>query len=60
MALLAKHLPARSGDFIRDMGSVPGSGRPPGEGNFLAWKIPWSGGRGRLQSMGSQNQMLLK
>ena len=27
-----KNLPATSGD-IRDMGSIPGSGRSPGEGN---------------------------
>ena len=41
-------------------GSIPGSGRSPGEGNgnplqyFLAWKIPWTEEPGRLQSMGSQ------
>ena len=27
-----KNLPANAGD-VRDMGSVPGLGRPPGEGN---------------------------
>ena len=40
-------------------GSIPGSGRSPGEGNgnhssILAWKIPWTEEPGRLQSMGSQ------
>ena len=30
-----------------DLGSIPGSGRSPGEGNgnplhILAWKIPWT------------------
>ena len=40
-------------------GSIPGSGRFPGEGNgnslsILAWKIPWMEEPGRLQSMGSQ------
>ena len=40
-----------------DPGSIPGSGRSPGEGNgndssILAWKIPWTGEPGRLQSMG--------
>ena len=40
-------------------GSIPGSGRSPGEGNSkdsstLAWKIPWMEKPGRLQSMGSQ------
>ena len=44
---------------VRDPGSVPGSGRSPGEENathssILAWKIPWMEEPGRLQSMGSQ------
>ena len=29
---MVKNLPANAGD-IRDMGSIPGSGRSPGEGN---------------------------
>ena len=42
-----------------DQGSIPGSGRSPGEGNavhssILAWRIPWTEKPGRLQSMGSQ------
>ena len=42
-----------------DLGSIPGSGRSPGEGDgnplqYLAWKIPWMEEHGRLQSMGSQ------
>ena len=42
-----------------DPGSVPGSGRSPGEGNgnhssILAWRIPWREEPGGLQSMGSQ------
>ena len=32
VALVVKNLPAKAGD-IRDLGSIPGSGRPPGEGN---------------------------
>ena len=41
-----------------DLGSIPGLGRFPGEGNgyhssILAWKIPWTEA-GRLQSMGLQ------
>ena len=32
MALVVKNLPANTGD-IRDEGSIPGSGRAPGEGN---------------------------
>ena len=41
-------------------GSVPVSGRPPGEGNgnlswgILAWGIPWTEEPGELQSKGSQ------
>ena len=41
-----------------DLGSIPGSGRSPGEGNgssrTLAWKISWTEEPGRLQSIGSQ------
>ena len=42
-----------------DLGSIPGSGRSPGEGNgthsgMLAWKIPWAEEPDGLQSMGSQ------
>ena len=32
MALVVKNLPTNAGD-IRDRGSIPGSGRSPGEGN---------------------------
>ena len=32
MALVVKNLPANSGD-IKDVGSIPGLGRSPGEGN---------------------------
>ena len=50
---------------VGDPGSIPGSGRSPGEENgnplqysfqasTLAWKIPWTEEPGRLQSMGSQ------
>ena len=42
-----------------DMGSIPGAGRSSGEemaihSSTIAWKIPWTEGPGRLQSMGSQ------
>ena len=43
-----------------DPGSIPGSGRSPGEGNgnplssTLVWKIPWTEEPDRLQFMGSQ------
>ena len=43
---------------VGDMGSIPGSGRSPGEGNgnssTLAWKIPWTEKPGGLQSIGLQ------
>ena len=44
-----------------DLGSIPRSGRPPGEGNanVLALRIPWIEEPGRLQSMGSQSQAWL-
>ena len=55
---LVKNLPASAGD-ARDMGSIPGSGRFPGEGNgnpfqysCKFWKIPWTEEPGGLQSMG--------
>ena len=40
-----------------DQGSIPGSGRSPGEGmathsSILAWRIPWTEESGGLQSMG--------
>ena len=42
-----------------DEGSVPGSGRVPGEehGNpflYSCWRIPWTGEPGGLQSVGLQ------
>ena len=41
---------------VGDMGSIPGSGRSPGEGNgnssILAWRIPWTEELGGLQSTG--------
>ena len=41
------------------LGSVPGLGGSPGEGNgnplwYLAWRIPWTEEPGRVQFMGSQ------
>ena len=42
-------------------GSIPGSGRSPGEGHLLAtysgilvWEVPWTEESGGLQSMGLQ------
>ena len=44
-------------------GSIPGSGRSPGEGNsnhssILAWEIPLTEEPGGLQSMGSQKSQV--
>ena len=44
---------------LRDLGSVLGSGRSPGEGNgnphsILAWEISWTEESDGLQSIGSQ------
>ena len=52
---LVKNLPANAGD----PGSIPGSGRSPGEGNghplqYSCLDIPWTEEPGGLQSMGSQ------
>ena len=55
---MLKTLPANTGD-LRDVGSIPGSGRSPGGGHgnplhILAWRIPWTEEPGGLQSIGSQ------
>ena len=44
---------------VGDPGSIPGSGRSPGEGNdnplqYSCLEIPWTEEPGGLQSMGSQ------
>ena len=57
MALVVRNLPATAGD-IRDVGSISGSERSPGEENgnplqYTCWRIPWTEGHGRLQSIGS-------
>ena len=57
--LVVKSLPANAGD-IRDMDLIPGWEDPLEEGmethsNILAWRIPWTGESGRLQSIGSHS-----
>ena len=42
---------------VGDLGSIPGLGRSPGEGNgyplqYPAWRIPWTEEPGRLQVHG--------
>ena len=56
---MVKNPPASEGD-VRDVSSVPGSGRSPVEGvathsSILAWRVPWTEEPGRLWSIGSQN-----
>ena len=55
---MVKNPPGNVGD-AGDMGSIPGSGRSPGEGNgnlssILAWKTPRTVAWGGLQSVGLQ------
>ena len=55
-SLVAKNLPANVGD-AREAGSIPGSGRSPGEematySSILAWKIPWMEEPGTLHPTG--------
>ena len=55
---MVKNPTADSGD-AEDAGSIPGSGRSPGEGNgnplqYSCLEIPWAEEPGGLQSMGSQ------
>ena len=55
---MAKNLLANAGD-IKDLGSIPGSGRSPEKGmaihsSILSWKIPWTEEPGRLQFMESE------
>ena len=58
VAQIIKNLLANAGD-LRDMGSIPGSGRSLEEemathSSTLAWEIPWTEDLGRLRSIGSQ------
>ena len=46
VALVLKNRPANAG-HIRDVGSIPESGRSPGRGHgnslqYSAWRIPWT------------------
>ena len=58
VAQVIKEPPAKAGDS-RDVGSILGLGRSPGEGNSnplhdLAWRIPWTEEPGRLQPIALQ------
>ena len=57
---MLKNPPANAA-HLRDAGSIPGSGRSPGEGNdnsrqYSCLGNPWTGEPGRLQSMGFSRQ----
>ena len=61
---MVKNTPGQAGD-IRNMGSIPGWGRPLEEGtathpSVLAWRIPWTEEPGGLESKGSQSRAGLK
>ena len=51
VVLVAKNPPADTGD-VRDVSSIPGSGRSPGGRHGNPWKIPWTGRNGGLLSIG--------
>jgi len=58
VALVVKNLPASAGD-LRDLGSIPGLARSPGEGNgnplqYSCLENPWTEKPGGLWSTGSQ------
>ena len=58
---VVKNPPTNAGDS----GSIPGSGKSPGEGNgthssILVWEIPWTEKPGELQSMELQESNMTK
>ena len=58
MALVVKNLPANAGD-LRDLGSIAGSGRPPGGGHdnplqYSCLENSWTEEPGSLQFIESQ------
>ena len=64
VALVVKNPPTNAGD-VRDAGLILGEEDPLEEGmathsSILAWRIPWTGEPGGLQSIGSQSWTGLK
>ena len=61
---MVKNVPATTAD-AKALGSIPGSGRPPGEGNdyplqYSAWRSPWMEEPGRLQYRGCKESDVTK
>ena len=55
MAQTVKNLPTMQGTQVQSLGSEdPLEKGIPTHSSILAWRIPWTKGPGRLQSMGSQ------
>ena len=55
MAQTVKHLPTMQETQVRSLGQEdPLEKEMAAHSSTLAWKIPWTEERGRLQSMGSQ------
>ena len=55
MAQIVKRLPAMQETWVRSLGwEDPLEKEMATHSSTLAWKIPWTGEPGRLQSMGSQ------
>ena len=55
MAQMVKNLPAMQETQVRSLGQEePLESEMITNSSILAWRIPWAGEAGRLQSMGSQ------
>ena len=61
MAQAVKNLPAMQETWVQSLGREDSLEKGMAmHSSILAWKSPWSEEPGGLQSMGSQNQVLLK
>ena len=59
MAQMVKHLPTVQESWVRSLGREdPLEREMATHSSTLAWKIPWTDERSRLQSMGSQSRTL--
>ena len=55
VAQTVKHLPAMQETWVQSLGQEdPLEKEMATHSSILAWRIPWTGEPGRLQSMGSQ------